>query len=1643
MAFDVWAQADVVAVRLTLGPKDEAGLIEKAFLQAISAGAATSEDLADVFGLAPRLVTDVLGDLWRAGRISVQLGAEQEPLAVTASGRSELEAASQGQQFSSTSSANATEELIIERLTGRVLPVWESRRRPSETQDPLIPVMSDDRSHSTVTSSELADALTRVLERKSDGYADRSSGLQVLEAHLQPELLQMTPRRRYVAIRVSAHLSAAGELSLAVVDDRLSVTERTAATSRLQALLDELPQSPFTRRVRALATQEPLASRGIDQTVSELDRVVSSMEECAPEQRQRSHDRARGLLWQVATFAQWLALREMEVEVVATSKDHQRALAELIDSAERQVVLMESWVRLGGLERLGRPVRDALKRGVQIVLVWGIDGGTEGLGVRERAWLDDIGAHAKRNGHTGRFLYSRHRAARSHAKLAVADDRKMLVTSKNYLSNSDFQELGVLLTTTEDEASPAIESALRYAHDKMPDPGLARSLNYLRGAFGPRREPDLAEPPMPAWRAELGTEQASPAQVRVWAAGWAEAASAVTAELERPRPTVEVISDLQHRGVLRNALSTAVRRVLIASDKVSDTALTGEIVERARIRAGAGLEVAIRYQQAPDASAQGRLDELAEASQEEGVAPPDLIQDPANHMKVVLQDDTILVGSLNPLSVDANLRHRRSTGELGVRISSAPLSDSIWHHITHGEPLAERHGRTESQPRQMHSSALAQDLLDAASHRSFDELTQLVRTHGLAKLMESHAQFALPSELLTPIVAAGLAVDLTDGSDPRESAGLLVGRALEVGNWAVANLARAYVSAEDFRPRQELVDALAEGWAECQSLLAGATMSARLTSEEVEALRVADLVGALLGDVHPERVDLSVPSGFLEGISAAVGRLESLAAAYWQRYGPLPDSPPTQDTATEDRAALQVLWSAAAEAVAALGRYRTGSDIGDALQRYLYREGGEMALLQRALDRADAHSVKEWHASHVMERVDDWIDDAVHRAGQPKRIDASRRRSFLHHRRRIVKAVEELLREVRRQETRAGQAWDSEQLDQLRSMLDAADALHEQLQLEILGPERYIVQREVSRLRAWRDEGRKTTPQRTWQSWPFVSARRQSAASDNTGDLLGAVCEDLVKDRTPAEAVHDLAADGDLGQAEISANELEQAGLIGSEELESLHQQIEELRSEAQRRIDDGVEGLLLQCRRGGLDPNELRIGAIPVRGRVLESELELASQRTRVEEAFEAQRSVVRSQLDDARDVLSSSWAEYVAMLVDSGELQLALLGLQQPGGVRRLPATTPPASWPWRRQSPARLSEWFDPSVAFAPPGLRQSFAPHPDDTAGLAAVHALESLGRQDPDAARRWVDAVHDLIHDPGVEPRPQVSEGEEGLVASFLLPSVDGLPRLRWEGETLQISIGETWLKPTMLRLSLDDSRGGSEGPVMEMADVLTLLGCRDKDGQPAVQMRAGYFLRLVCSRLPLAEVIDPADMPAELSEQSRLQLTWLLTLLGMAPRPIDVDRLRIWSGGHPGVLWALVDALRTEVSSDGFDQTASRSRLAPVFIRGIEADLKSNDALLVLGLGLATQYLQLGCSEGDLIDAFDEQGISSGLIPEPERLRIVSAGVKHLKEAGYIHENEGGLYSCNCTASLELARWATAERLEDLGQRLCASPARG
>src|SRR6476469_3901007 len=91
-AVDVWVQAEVLPVRVRLVPAGGTGHLETLTLRAIRAGVDDVDALADLFGLPARLMLDVIGDLWREGRVALDVGAVHESVVVTTKALGELDA---------------------------------------------------------------------------------------------------------------------------------------------------------------------------------------------------------------------------------------------------------------------------------------------------------------------------------------------------------------------------------------------------------------------------------------------------------------------------------------------------------------------------------------------------------------------------------------------------------------------------------------------------------------------------------------------------------------------------------------------------------------------------------------------------------------------------------------------------------------------------------------------------------------------------------------------------------------------------------------------------------------------------------------------------------------------------------------------------------------------------------------------------------------------------------------------------------------------------------------------------------------------------------------------------------------------------------------------------------------------------------------------------------------------------------------------------------------------------------------------------------------------------------------------------------------------------------------------------------------
>lgn len=1617
MPFDIYAQADVVTARLTLAPRSSAGNIETTLMEAIRAGMNSHHDLADVFGLAPRLVLQVLGDLWRAGRVSVEMQTNYETLSLTTEGMRELDqAAAPSETLATSATTVASEELVIERLLGRALPRSASVTRvPYEDRDLVVPASAADRAVSEVSEAELVAALGA---GNIDSDVDEVAGQRVVSAFLQPAMLQVATRRRYVRLRTAAQITEADELAVVVVDERLSMSERARASRRLQDMVDSQPRSLFVRRLRERAARVPLRTRDAREVLEELRRHVATLGTCAHDDRQKRHDKAATLVAQIAAVAQSRMAREMDVEVISTGEQHDTVIAELIRDAQRQVVITVPWIRSRGLEAIRDPLLAAIERGVQIVLVWGIDGREESLGTAEAAWLDSITAHAHRLGASGRLIYSRSRAARSHAKLVICDDRRMLVTSKNFLSRSDHIETGVLLTAIDKQGDPArtpsdrislrspvIEAGLQYVYDKAPSPEIAYGLHRLPGAFGARDSAGELELQLPRLQQELLQEAAPAPYVRAWAAAWADAASRVEALLTRPRPVVDTVTDLGHRGVVRDATAAARVRMLIACDHLTETALSQDIAALLLSRAADGVAVSLRYREAPASGCAG-LSDLRAA----GPNAIDIANRSTMHAKVVLHDDKSLVGSFNPLSVDANLRRRRSTGEFSVIIDSPVVADTVWSAVT-GTPLPPKSGAALTSPSLVTSPAyLAQSVLEVTANPHAEALQALVAEHGFEAVLEAQRQFGSSLVDEVRIAGAGLAVAMDARSDLAPPASVAIEGLLRNGNWGVASLLRPLVPDPERRPRGSFTTALYEGSPSGQSLVTALTSGNDPNTSETGALLVADYVHLLLNDNPGSGADSEILFSVTRPPTVADGFFSS-AIIYLRRYGALPSAPPPTDVPTAD---ISNLWGAAADECIAFSRYDAKSETGGRLMRYLLAADGELGLLKTALTSRDPGAVLRWRDDYLQTTDDGrWLKRVVRGPGIP-RITDSRRRSFIDHRLKVRIAVDELCSALEHRASAEKLAWVPEQLSALGEMLKHVYKLVGTADQQT--PEGAVITAELGRILAWAGGSPRSTPVRDWQGWAFVTTYLTSP-SDTAADVsLDALAHDLAAHRSVRDAVHELARAGEYEHAEqVIASTIPE----GTFEREELVAAIAAYIDDAQDRITEQLRTLTLTYERAGIQPPLLP--QLMARPRLREAEGTLAGLRNAAAAEVDERRRVMTQQLDAVTD-MAPGWQEYVQSVIADGELLVAERALTHRDGHQELPRPKAFARWSWRDRSTHEVADWFA-HPATAPNGVSTRFTPHVDDRAGNAVLEALKSLGAGHPNAPEAWILAVHQLLAPDDDDYRPRFSFVGERLSVTFRMPYDQRLPLLRWAREdAVTIGVGGAPAPEALLRFSLDPTLSTGSEAVFEIADVLSLIARADSEKTPTPTERAMQFLAVVCSRLELASIVNPHDMPAGSTEPARLRLAWLLSILGIAADGRAVDQLSVWSGGHPGVLWSLVQEARQGAASP-LGSVMEHPDRDKVLLRGVELDLDHDEDLLVLGLGLAWGLLIDGCSEATLAELFEDEWREGNRSPN-HRVRI-SEVVSRLKRHGYLREEGSRLFSCGCLTARAVERLAT------------------
>lgn len=198
-------------------------------------------------------------------------------------------------------------------------------------------------------------------------------------------------------------------------------------------------RSPSSCAVASAGLAEPPP---IEEDIARLTEDAARLERVPPTQRRARHLELADDARRIEAMLDHRFAREVEHRVVIGPTEHAAILAELVDSARTQIVIAVPWVRYAALRTVEPRLRQAVKRGVQVVVVWGIAHRST-LDVQVDSAIDSL---TRERGRASALVPKV--SARTHAKVVVCDDRRALVTSWNALSaRGGDHEIGLLLSS--------------------------------------------------------------------------------------------------------------------------------------------------------------------------------------------------------------------------------------------------------------------------------------------------------------------------------------------------------------------------------------------------------------------------------------------------------------------------------------------------------------------------------------------------------------------------------------------------------------------------------------------------------------------------------------------------------------------------------------------------------------------------------------------------------------------------------------------------------------------------------------------------------------------------------------------------------------------------------------------------------------------------------------------------------------------------------------------------------------------------------------------------------------------------------------------------------------------------------------------
>lgn len=331
----------------------------------------------------------------------------------------------------------------------------------------------------------------------------------------------------------------------------------------------------------------------------------------------------------------------VEGDILCAGEEHDSLLLEALGEAKSSVFIASAFLKETAIQALRAPLLDALRRGVNLDLLWGYAAGAKADAAVLEA-LKKLAYEAQRAGCAGALRFNRV-ASGSHAKMLILDAPTgmcAVIGSYNWLSA--FGGKGRTANVS-----------IRLRHG-----GAVAEACGCAAAFWARVESEALSSTADRWRslaADLERQVAGPDQV------------ALSNDAEGHRATVRFVFDREHEAIIREWSAASQHRLLVFSHRIGSAA-EARLVRSAESTAS---EFVVAYGLNDlDEESRSRVDRMVKS------AGGTLIELPEMHAKVLVSDASVCISSYNFLSADP-FGKASASRELGVVVEGGGVATRV------------------------------------------------------------------------------------------------------------------------------------------------------------------------------------------------------------------------------------------------------------------------------------------------------------------------------------------------------------------------------------------------------------------------------------------------------------------------------------------------------------------------------------------------------------------------------------------------------------------------------------------------------------------------------------------------------------------------------------------------------------------------------------------------------------------------------------------------------------------------------------------------------------------------------------------------------------------------------------------------------